>query len=894
MFLPQAAAQLHRDLLIVLKEEMVLDLLVCVGQEVERRENSGYNLLLMEILSHALRGQVRRVAVALPRAIVWFCWFTWFVSCPRGPWQDPTGVALSVVAPPSLTVSTRAAPAGPQTKSRRAPAKTRVVRTVTAARASGAGAHSLRAHLQAERHKTQALQASRHSYFGGTLSVSQHGRRSYVSASDRLARTLDGAGAARGAAAPPPRRRHRKAEAFVGAGTASAAHSRPGMAAAPARDGGGPRAARARRGLHEFCARFLADCYGPVMKSLKNEFRRDSSRLERGDKVMFFRLVWFFHQWHRVGRERNQGDGAAGGEDAEGDDGRSAAGSLVFTMDVFMFNLVLGATDEYFEHKRPAALAQAAALYAEMLRTLRAMYDSADATERTMALGLMDRLYYAHEPLDRLPRLLSRWAPGMFSREYLCDLVEMTHVTLKLLDDNAVRCRDALSGEGSERPRPKDAVERMNLVAADFDRDKHFLRRFVTNQIIFMYTQLLSQHAVNAAHVNRHIVAYFIRLCKFSLKDMGDHGEDLEFDDALGTNPLAAKASTLEPILYNIGLITTLEKLLNDPALRDKEDYKALLMFAASFMKRFAVAAENNPMLYVEALFKHPILPRFCELSTNVYVNEELRMIAVRDLLLEDQKRYEQEAEAVDEEPDVRDNQEDVANDSVKGPGYDDDEEEEELEFNDDDADIGIGGVAKKKRRRKNRKSRRSMLTDRDSSEDEEENEVKFPEGNTEGAAAIDDENKAPMQQNEKVSAEVDGPPAAHEGVDDASSLDVTEGGPTQSGKTSTSKSQELDAMEEPSEEAAGDNEDEAREQQDVVSSEMNGSPAAHEEEGVHAPSLHVTEDGPTLSGKKRIRKSQEADADEESDEEDFLGLSVSSPPSKVTKRVIFDDDDDD
>jgi timeless len=54
----QYASQLHRELLIVLQEEMVLDVLVCVGQEVERRENSGYNLLLMEILSCLLRGQV--------------------------------------------------------------------------------------------------------------------------------------------------------------------------------------------------------------------------------------------------------------------------------------------------------------------------------------------------------------------------------------------------------------------------------------------------------------------------------------------------------------------------------------------------------------------------------------------------------------------------------------------------------------------------------------------------------------------------------------------------------------------------------------------------------------------------------------------------------------------
>ena len=67
----QYASQLHRELLIVLQEEMVLDVLVCVGQEVERRENHNYNLLLMEILSRMLRGQVRVMTRSYLPPTVW-------------------------------------------------------------------------------------------------------------------------------------------------------------------------------------------------------------------------------------------------------------------------------------------------------------------------------------------------------------------------------------------------------------------------------------------------------------------------------------------------------------------------------------------------------------------------------------------------------------------------------------------------------------------------------------------------------------------------------------------------------------------------------------------------------------------------------------------------------
>ena len=234
-------------------------------------------------------------------------------------------------------------------------------------------------------------------------------------------------------------------------------------------------------------------------------------------------------------------------------------------MDVYMFNLIFKSTDEFHEHKKPSALTQTVALYTEMIHMLHAMYTSKDKTEHAMSLGLMDRLFYQTEPLDRLPKLLARWTPGSYSREHLCDLVECSHVTWRLLDANAQRVLNAASTD-EKKQRPKDATDRFNLAASEFDTNHYFERKFVSNQIVFMYTQLLSQYGINAAHVNRHIAAYFIRLCKHTLNINGD--DDLgggEFDDALGKNELATKQTTFEPMLYNIGMFTVLDKILNDP-----------------------------------------------------------------------------------------------------------------------------------------------------------------------------------------------------------------------------------------------------------------------------------------------------------------------------------------
>jgi timeless len=627
--------------------------------------------------------------------------------------QDPSDVALSVNESSIQPISKAPAPVIGKGKNKGKP-----IRTITTTKASTAltiGANSLRVHLQCERQKLQLSAQSRHSHFGGTLMISKPGgKQSYVSATDYLAQKSGGTGGhgVKGSAiGQPVRRKNKKAEVFVGSGKSSALNARPGASAAFSRETAGPIAKRAKLALNSFCEKFMGQCYGPVMKSLKNEFRRDSNRLEDGDRTMFFRIVWFFHQWWRV-RKQNGGFKddtkavtAEGGEDVAGSTS-SMAQNLIFTMDVFMFNLVLNSTDEFFEHKKPAELAQTVSLYTEMIHMLHAMYDSEDSTERMMALGLMDRIYYAAEPLDRLPKLLSRWTPGMFSREYLCDLVECSHVTWKLLDGNAERCLQSLGPDELERKRPKDAVERMNLTASEFDKDAYFMRKFVSNHIVFMHTQLLSQYAVNAAHINRHIAAYFIRLCKFSIKQ-GDG--DLDYDDVLGKNELASKQATLEPMLYNIGLFTVMEAILNDQGIRDKEDFSALLMFASSFMKRFARASEANPMLFVEALFKHPIPHRFCEFTTNMYVNEELRMIAVRDLLLEDQKRYEQQS---DEDGEDRNNGKDGVVAGNDGPGGYASEDEEEVEFNGDDLDEGEFVPGKKRRKRSTKRgSKRAAVS---------------------------------------------------------------------------------------------------------------------------------------------------------------------------------------
>lgn len=611
------AAVLHQELIGLFERELVLDVLLVLSQEMEARENAQYNLLLMEILHHLFRG------------------------------QDPILVAESPKrrsggsAPSTRSLNQQQRSKGGGAVDAQMPHKSQQHQ-----RGGGMTGGSLRSHLQRERQQLVVGASARHSHFGGTLVARRtDGKQSYISTG--TLGTDDALQSNGGAAASgmPARRKNRKAEPFVGAAGSLAFHTCSGAAATT---DAGSITLQAQRTLHRFCQSFVSRCYGPVMKSLKNEFRRDSVRLEEGDKVIFFRIVWFFFQWWRT--HRLEGDGKV----AESDD-KSAVGQLIFTMDVFTFNLVFTSTDIFYDRKKHPDLMQTVALYQEMMQLLRAMYHSRDSTEHVMALGLMDRIFYGPDPIDRLPKLLGRWAPGTYTREYLCDLVELCHTTISLLETNSTHCLEVEDADnsdgknkGSKAKQKSDAIARMNAIAAEFDFPSYFARKIVSPQVVFMYTQLLSQYKTNVPRISDNIVAFFVRLSKVEVSKAA--GDDVDGEGAEG-GEIKLKTSTLEPMLYNIQTIMVLGSILNDPIVKNDPEAASMLSFATVVIRHYARAAEENPMIHVESLLKHPLAHRFCEKVTNLYVTDELRMLVERDALL-DGMREEEQQEAAEQDAD--------------------------------------------------------------------------------------------------------------------------------------------------------------------------------------------------------------------------------------------------
>jgi len=612
----QNCAILHQQLIGLFEKEMVLDFMLVVGQEMDNRENKDYNLLLMEILHHMLKN------------------------------QDPTLVARSI--------NHERGSSGKEAKVEKKKKGTGAAERFRGPQSRSSGSGILANQLKKERNQMQSSCTSRHSYFGGTLVTKRSdGQQRYVSttATQQMASSRGAVPLKSKSSLVGEKRKSKKQQHFVGSGRTYAIHSRNGVPTSNSSLMSSPASLLVQQSLHGFCERFMEQCYGPVMKSLKNEFRRDSSKLEIEDKIIFFRLIWFFSQWWRVAVK--EGGVKFNRSNSNTDDGinphNSSIGQLIFTMDVFTFKLVLSSWDFFLSHKRYNGVTQSVALYVEMTHLLSAMYHSSDSTEQIMAMGLMDNLFYQSEPLDKLPKLLSLWVPGTYSREYLCDLVELTHVTLKLLESNAKACEK--HNEEGKRNKQKmhrdhesqDAIMRMRTNAAYFDTVAYFSRKVISNQTVFMFTQLLSQYSINATNINDHIVELFVKLCKFIVIDDTD-------DDFFKNDEEQEKQKvTLEPMLFNIPMLSVMNAILNDSSLRDNPTFKSLLNFASTLIRHYSRACEKNPMIHVESLFKHAMPLRFCESISNMYVTEEIKMIAERDMLIE-QSKLEDGSDSEDED----------------------------------------------------------------------------------------------------------------------------------------------------------------------------------------------------------------------------------------------------
>ena len=673
--------QVHDELVSLMHQELVLDIVLVLAGDLEQPDNAPYNLLVLELL-HALWKPYHPAAVA--RA----------VSLPRTG-QRPSSVT-TVGRPGASTASI-----------------------------SSSSSSSLLGRMQRERKSYAVTPHTRHSHFGGTLQLNRANNSSrrpqgkendkggdkskgatqhkYVSATQFLAEQQALTSTSQSTASS--QQGHQRKSAFVPSGGSS----RHSSSQPPFMQRQGPSAQRAQMALHQFLQRFVQDGYAPMAKSLKGEFRRDSVRLNgEDDNILFMEFIWFVAHWWRLQPQQ------AVTSSSQKDQPTSCIGSLLSTMDIFTLDLIFRSMDDFMQRKQYEKMGSPVAVWVELLHLLQRLFHSKDESDQVIALGLLDRLYYNSEPLDRLPRLLSHWETDKLSREYVADLVELVHGQLKLLDDAT-----AAFG-GTKRLATDDAaVQQICEAARDFDCKAYVCKRLVSPHSIGMYIELLEHFEQNSVTTNHRIVAFLKhRVAKQVLQTPQ---EDEEEDEAIRSKLLPSTTVTLQPLLYQYSLFVILERILSQSETLPKQDQSNLVPWATNLVHDFSQAVQRNPLLWMEALLLGPTsrrrgfgnMARHCDDVSNVYVSEEFRMLLLKDQL---QQQIEEGEDSGDENGE---------NNGPKGSkpqrlddDDDDDEENEELEF--EDAPPPSSSVTETISSAGNSKRRRTVLEE-DSSDDEED-----------------------------------------------------------------------------------------------------------------------------------------------------------------------------
>lgn len=589
-------SHLQEDLIYTLHEENVYEMILLFAQDIDSPENRDWNLLIMEMLYLTLE-------CSQPKSVVAFA---------KKQLMGKSGQSIGGQDSAPLTPS----------------------RTTVGLRCKQHAEGDLLVKLDDEKKALVVHQSGsrRHSNFGGVLTiVGPTGRTTVLS--DFSKNVYDQVPQA--AKKPVSQKKGKKTaapvtdinEVFGGKGKVTESDI------------------RTMRVLHEICDSVVTKSYAQLTNSLKTEFRRGSNKLISTDRLQYFYLVWFLTTYHRLKVQafksnykqqlkavqektielRNALDFTTPPPSApEKPDYDEKA--VLSTLDMFSFNFVLQSIENYATMKNYHGMTVSVQLLTEMMVYLAELTASDDPRFQRIADSLQHKVFYERDFLDRLPVLLKTWSPGLFSKQYVVDVVTLTHLVLKVLDsqgtikvlsrrkayldkkrqknrqsDKSSKYDEDMSGSSTDEDkteRREQLLMEMQRKEADFDVRKYF-SSMVSADTIRMYCSLLSKYRENNPKVNHYIHSFFYRTKHFQIYQQ--------------------EKWTMQPMLFDIHVLLLFNMLLQDTYIQRLPEYKNFLDFIRGVVNDFFALADKNNLLFVEVFLRQTYPSKSCTLIQRCY-----------------------------------------------------------------------------------------------------------------------------------------------------------------------------------------------------------------------------------------------------------------------------------
>ncbi|XP_050412859.1 protein timeless homolog [Patella vulgata] len=176
-----------------------------------------------------------------------------------------------------------------------------------------------------------------------------------------------------------------------------------------------------RLSLKEFCVQFLENCYNPLMFAVKDNLLREKT--QEHDETYYMWSVRFFMEFCRFHSKR---------VDLISETMSTNTYHYIYTNLINYYEMMLTEKKEAKVWGRRAHLALKA--YQELMLTLDSMDRSGNSHFIESAKVIKSNVFYLTEYRDIFVTLLRKFNESQMSRTYLKDLVESTHLFLKMLE----------------------------------------------------------------------------------------------------------------------------------------------------------------------------------------------------------------------------------------------------------------------------------------------------------------------------------------------------------------------------------------------------------------------------------------------------------------------------
>lgn len=193
--------------------------------------------------------------------------------------------------------------------------------------------------------------------------------------------------------------------------------------------------------LRDFCSEFLENCYNPLMGAVKDHLLREKA--QQHDETYYMWAMAFFMAFNRAAAFR--------------------PGFVSETLSIRTFHFVEQNLTNYYEmmltdRKEAASWARrmhlALKAYQELLATVNEMDMCPDDAVRESSRIIKNNIFYMMEYRELFLALFRKFDERYHPRSFLCDLVETTHLFLKMLE-RFCRSRGNLMVQNKRKKRKK-------------------------------------------------------------------------------------------------------------------------------------------------------------------------------------------------------------------------------------------------------------------------------------------------------------------------------------------------------------------------------------------------------------------------------------------------------